>query len=208
VLQKTSQQKYTSSESLIHSVISHERESLTDLCDGIPSNTPAIVDMVHQCTGRIVFTGMGKSGLTAQLLAATFSSIGIPSLFVHPTEALHGDIGMVQSNDLCVVLSKSGNGIELEAFVCALHAQGNKIQLWSCRRGALVAHAQQHALLPLQKEAGLFDLVPTSSILVLLSYGHAVGLAVAHLRGFSPDKFFQKHPAGSIGKQLRKSLGE
>ncbi len=207
MLQKKTEKHNSSFQSLIDSVISHEHQSLGDLLENQPHNTVAIIDAVHHCRGRIVFTGMGKSGLVCRLLAATFSSVGIPSFFIHPTESLHGDIGTISSSDLCIVLSKSGNGIELAALMKLLAQQGNRSMLWSCRNGALIEHATEHVLLPLVREAGPFDLVPTSSTLVMLSFGHAIALAVAQLRDFSPEKFLKNHPAGSIGEQLRSSLG-
>lgn len=183
-------------------VIAAEAESLHMLAAGQPQGTLELLALLSQVRGSIIFTGIGKSGHAARLLAATFCSVGIPALFLHAVEALHGDVGGVRPGDVCCMISKSGSGEELQLLSHVLAARNVKTALISCQKGVVCKQVDVGVVLPLTREACGHDVVPTSSLLVALSFGHAVALQLAHERGFTPQVFGTHHPAGSLGKNL------
>ena len=183
-------------------VLQQEAASITELARAIPESAIDLVQAIVKTSGRVVFSGMGKSGLIARKLVATFSSMGTPALFVHPSEALHGDLGMIQANDLFVALSKSGTGIELEKMIPVLRASGNKTHLICCRNGVLGTMVDHVVQLPFQREACALNLAPTSSSTLMIAFGDALSVAVSKVIGFSKNDFARVHPAGALGKQL------
>ncbi|MGD1997364.1 MAG: SIS domain-containing protein [Candidatus Dependentiae bacterium] len=179
-----------------------EQAVLATLAAAPPVTLASFISLLRQTTGKVVFSGLGKSWHVAQLLAATFSSVRIPAYALHGTEALHGDGGVLQQNDTLVVISKSGRGAELAALLRMAAHQGCRTALMTCDAGALTSFAEVTLTLPLSREAGEFGIVPTSSIIMMISCGHAAALQIAHDRGFVPNHFAQVHPAGSLGVQL------
>ena len=113
-------------------ILSNEAEAINYLIENFPTSAQILVETILKTKGRVVFCGIGKSGFVARKLVATFSSLGIVSLFLHPAEAVHGDLGMVSSDDLFIAISKSGSGIELEQIIPLLKSQGNKTVLICC----------------------------------------------------------------------------
>jgi arabinose-5-phosphate isomerase len=184
------------------SVLSVEAQAIQFLIDHFPVQAGILVEKIMHTKGRIVFSGMGKSGLVARKLVATFSSIGIPSLFLHPSEALHGDLGMVQPDDLFICISKSGTGIELEQILHFLQSQGNVTSLICCAHGILNQMVDVAVRLPFTKEACQLNLAPTTSSTLCMAFGDALGVAVSSLRGFGKKDFAKFHPAGALGKRL------
>lgn len=181
-------------------ILKRQSAALLELARSSEAQVVAFSSFLATVRGRIVFTGMGKSGHVARLLSATFSSVGLPALFLHPSEALHGDIGGVVAEDVLVCISKSGYGLELAAVVERVTVP---TALLTCGDGPLTQAVDCVIHLPLSSEAGPYGLVPSSSILVTLAFGQAVALERAVERGFSPTQFGRVHPAGSLGKQLQ-----
>lgn len=186
----------------ILTVLERESKSLTNLVKNIPNTAPILVEKILSTPGRVVFSGMGKSGHICRKLAATFSSMGRPALFLHPSEALHGDLGMVDSNDFFIALSKSGTGKELEQVVQGLGSQGNSTALICCRPGELASNVDLVVTLPFEREACEMNLAPTSSSTLMIAFGDAVAVAVSKAIGFEQKDFARTHPAGALGKKL------
>lgn len=194
--------------SILTDVLTAEKLALDFLVATQPTTTNTFIALLRQTTGKVVFSGLGKSWHVAQLLAATFSSVQIPSYALHASEALHGDAGILQSTDTVVVVSKSGNGDELATLLRIAKEKGCRTALLTCDGGTLASHVEVVVILSLQREAGMYDMVPTSSIILMISFGHAVALQIAHENGFVPDHFAQVHPAGSLGAALRSNTEE
>lgn len=186
----------------LKSVLLREAEAINLLAQNIPDSATTLVEEILSTSGRVVFSGLGKSGHIAKKLVATFSSMGTPSFFLHPSEALHGDLGMVQKSDLFIALSKSGTGKELELVINELKSQGNKTVLICCGKGALSSLVDLVVKLPFEREACDMNLAPTSSSTLMIAFGDAVAVAVSKAIGFEKKDFARTHPAGALGKQL------
>jgi arabinose-5-phosphate isomerase len=167
---------------------------------------PRAVEMVLDCTengGRVVVTGMGKPGFIAQKISATFSSTGTPSLYLHPAEALHGDLGKLMPGDLVLALSNSGETDEVVRLLPALARLGTPIvALTSGARSPLARAAQVVLEIGETPEACPLGLAPTASTIALLALGDALAMTVLRRRGFSMEQFAELHPGGALGKQL------
>jgi len=152
---------------------------------------------------RVMLLGMGKSGLIARKIAATLCSTGTPAHFLHPAEALHGDLGMVAAGDVAVALSASGETEELLALLPALRKMGSKVIGLCGAEGSTLAQASAVWLdASVAKEAGALNLAPTASTTVMLALGDALALEVSHRRGFAAEDFAQLHPGGRLGRRL------
>ncbi len=187
-------------ESLI-SVLKQEASSILDVANNFPDQGTTLVEEILQCHGHIVFSGMGKSGLIARKIVATFSSMGIPSIFLHPAEALHGDLGIIKPQDLFIAISKSGSGEELQQIQPFLSSRGNKTVLICCKDGTL-KNFDLVVTLPFKKEACELNLAPTSSSTLMLAFGDALSIVASKKRGFTKNDFAKFHPSGMLGKNL------
>ncbi len=155
------------------------------------------------CGGRVVCTGMGKSGHIARKIAATFASTGTPAFYVHPGEAGHGDLGMVTDADVVLALSNSGETDELLTLLPVLKRQGNVLIAMTGRAGSTLAStADVHLDVSVPAEACPLDLAPTASTTAALALGDALAVALLEARGFTADDFARSHPAGSLGRRL------
>ena len=161
------------------------------------------IDLLLNCKGRIVVSGIGKSGHIARKIAATFASTGSPAFFVHPAEASHGDLGMVTHEDVFVALSNSGETNELTAIVPIIKRTGAKlIALTGNLESTLAGLADAHIFVGVEKEACPHNLAPTASTTATLAMGDALAVALLDARGFKPDDFARSHPGGSLGRRL------
>ena len=159
--------------------------------------------LVLQCTGRVVVSGMGKSGHIARKIAATLASTGTPAFFVHPAEAAHGDLGMITSADVLIALSNSGTTEELMTIVPLIAREGAKIIAITGRLGSSLAIlADVHLDASVAREACPLDLAPTASTTAALAMGDALAMAVLSARGFGKDDFARSHPGGALGRKL------
>jgi arabinose-5-phosphate isomerase len=161
------------------------------------------VDLILNCKGKVIFAGIGKSGLVARKISATFSSVGIPSFFCDPAQALHGDMGQIEKKDILIVFSYSGNTSELTNMLKYANRYRIKIIGVASKPDSILLKASDVKLiLPKVKEADLTGMVPTSSTTITLLLGDCLATTVMHQKKFSKEKFKVFHPGGNIGKSL------
>lgn len=189
---------------MLKDLFQKERESLDQFFDRL--DFPALekaVEMLRACTGVVFFTGVGKSGLIAKKIAMTMTSTGTRALYISPTDALHGDIGIVTNQDVFVLLSKSGESDELLNLVPALRNKGAKLlSVVSNPRSRLAQLADLSVTLHIEKELCPFDMAPTVSTTAQMIFGDVLAIALMQMKSFSQDQFAQNHPAGRIGKRI------
>jgi len=186
-------------------VLTQEADALVRLARELDERVGRALDILAGVTGRVIVTGMGKSGHIARKIAATFASTGTPAQFVHPAEASHGDLGMVTAADAVVALSNSGETFELADIV-------NYTRRWSIpliaittsASSTLGAAADVALLLPKVGEAGSMAIAPTTSTTMMLALGDALAVALLERKGFSPEDFRALHPGGKLGQKLRR----
>jgi arabinose-5-phosphate isomerase len=167
------------------------------------------VDLLHSCKGRIVVSGIGKSGHIARKIAATFASTGSPAFFVHPAEASHGDLGMVTRDDVFVALSNSGETDELLTIVPIVKRTGAKlIALTGAPNSSLAKLADAHLDTSVEKEACPLNLAPTTSTTAALAMGDALAVALLDARGFGAEDFQRSHPGGRLGRKQLMHVSE
>ena len=186
----------------IQEVLQKEIAALKSVADSLGDVDP-IIDLILRCQGKLVVTGMGKSGLIGRKISATFSSTATPSSFVHPAEALHGDIGTIGNDDLVLLISNSGETEELLSLIPFLKRRSVSIVSMVCKGDSSLAQKSDFVI-PLQitQEADPFSLIPTSSTTAMLAVGDALAVAVLKKRGLTRDQFAELHPSGSIGRKL------
>jgi arabinose-5-phosphate isomerase len=161
------------------------------------------VDIILNCKGKVIFAGIGKSGLIARKISATFSSVGIPSFFCHPSEALHGDMGQIEKKDILVIFSYSGNTTELTNMLKYANRYRIKIIGIASKSDSILLKASDvKLLLPKVKEADVTGMVPTSSTSISLLLGDCLATTVMYQKKFSKEKFKVFHPGGNIGNSL------
>jgi arabinose-5-phosphate isomerase len=184
-------------------------ESLATRLEG-PMAAPfdRAVELILRCgegRGRVVVTGMGKSGIIAQKIAATLSSTGSPALFLHPAEALHGDLGVLLPGDVVVALSVSGETEEILRLLATLKRKGDALVSFCCNLNSTLATASDVALdCGVEREACGLNLAPTASTTAMLALGDALAIAVSVRKGFRAEDFAELHPGGKLGKRLAK----
>jgi arabinose-5-phosphate isomerase len=184
-------------------VLEIEAKAVLDLIERLDAGFAAAVKIVIECRGRVVVSGIGKSGHVARKIASTLASTGTPAFFVHPAEASHGDLGMVARDDVFIGLSNSGESGELLAIVPLLKRQGAKlIALTGNAASSLAREADVHLYAGAEKEACPLDLAPTASTTAALALGDALAVALMHAKGFTRDDFARSHPGGALGRKL------
>ncbi|HGO5848883.1 KpsF/GutQ family sugar-phosphate isomerase [Mannheimia haemolytica] len=162
-----------------------------------------VVNMILACQGRVVVGGIGKSGLVGKKMVATFASTGTPSFFLHPTEAFHGDLGMLKPIDMVILISNSGETDDVNKLIPSLKNFGNKIiAMTGNPYSTLGRNADVILNIGVEREACLNNLAPTSSTLVTMALGDALAIALMKARDFRPEDFARYHPGGSLGRQL------
>jgi len=186
----------------ISDVMIQESQALISVANSIPDSAMVLVDKLLNIKGKVVFSGIGKSGLVGHKLAATFSSLGTPSIFLHACDALHGDLGVIQKDDIIIALSKSGAGVELEGLLAFLNNNKNFTALICCNKGGLSNLVNLVVQLPLEREACSLNLAPTSSSTLMMAFGDALAVVVSSERNFNKQSFACVHPAGALGKRL------
>lgn len=184
-------------------VFDSAREALDALATSLDGNFSRAVDVVLECNGRAIVSGMGKSGHVARKIAATLASTGTPAHFVHPAEASHGDLGVVTRADTLLILSNSGETAELSDLITfAKRFSVPLIGIAAREDSALLRAADVPLLLPRTKEACPMGLAPTTSTTLMLVLGDALAIALMERRGFTHDQYRELHPGGSLGKLL------
>jgi len=184
-------------------VIDDEVEALVGLKDYIDENFEEIIDVICECKGRLIFTGIGKSGHISKKISATLSSTGTSSFFMHSTEAFHGDLGMIQSDDIVAAISYSGETEDLLKTIPIIKKLGCiVIGVSGNDKSTLAKISDYHQLIKVDKEACPLDLAPTSSATATLVWGDALAISLMSKKDFKPEDFAQSHPGGTLGKRL------
>lgn len=180
-----------------------EQEAVGLLSTHLDDNFTRACQMIIQCRGRVVVTGMGKSGHVGNKMAATLASTGTPAFFVHPGEASHGDMGMITPGDVVIALSNSGETSEVTSLLPLLKRQGTQlISMTGNTESTLAKAADSHLYAGVDQEACPLDLAPTSSTTCALVMGDALAIALLEAKGFTAEDFAFSHPGGSLGRRL------
>lgn len=186
-------------------VIDAERDALTMLSNSLNGQYEDVFERMLHCQGKVVFMGVGKSGHIGEKLAATFASLGIPSFYVHSTEAMHGDLGMIESRDIAVLISNSGNTDEVVQNVAPLKRNGVTTVAFTSGKDSRLAELCDYVILyPKIDEADVLNLAPTVSSTLTLALGDAFACALSQAKGFTRDNFYRFHPNGALGAMLQK----
>jgi arabinose-5-phosphate isomerase len=184
-------------------IIRIEAEAIAALESHINGSFAAAVDLILQLKGRVVLTGMGKSGIIARKIAATLNSTGTPSAFMHPSDAVHGDLGMVTSDDVVICISKSGDTVELRQLLPSFRLLGVKVIAMVGNLNSPLSKQSDFVLdTSVKEEACPYDLAPTSSTTAALAMGDALAITLLQKRNFTKEDFAMFHPGGNLGKQL------
>jgi len=185
------------------STLELEAAAILNVAKNINDDFEQVVSTILNCDGRVIVTGIGKSAIIAQKIVATFNSTGTPAIFMHAADAIHGDLGMIQRNDVIICLSKSGNTPEIKVLVPLLKSAGNKL---IGMVGELASFLAEQADLILntsfEKEACPHNLAPTTSTTAQLALGDALAICLLECREFNESDFAKYHPGGSLGKKL------
>jgi len=190
-------------------VIKIEAEAVAKLIDSVNDEFVKAVDVIYNSGGRVVLTGMGKSGLIARKIVATLNSTGTAAIYMHPTDALHGDLGMVRSEDVVIIVSKSGSTEELTKLHLMFRRLGVKIIAMTGNADSqLVKESDIFLNISVKEEACPHDLTPTSSTTAALVMGDALAVALLEKKGFTAEDFALLHPGGSLGKRLSLKIEE
>lgn len=188
---------------LAKKTILSESESIAKLIDFIDNTFAEATQVLFNSKGRLIVTGIGKSAIIAQKMVATFNSTGTPSLFLHATEAIHGDLGMVQPDDVVLCISKSGNSPEIKILIPILKRFGNKLISITGNMTSFLAKESDYVLnTTVDAESCPNNLAPTNSTTAQLVMGDALAVCLMELRNFTPGDFAKYHPGGSLGKRL------
>ncbi len=199
----TPQERLANARNYASQCIRDEAEALLQLTSQLDENFDRAVDMIYHCSGKVIVTGVGKSGNIGAKIAATLSSTGTPSFFINPLDVYHGDLGVMTPNDIILALSNSGQTDELLRFIpMVLHHGIPIISMTSNPESLLAKYSTTHILVKVKKEACPLNLAPTSSTTAALAMGDALAVALMEARNFKPTDFAQFHPGGELGKRL------
>ncbi len=184
-------------------VISTEAQALTQLTEQLDQNFVKACELIQNCSGKVILIGMGKSGHIGNKIAATFASTGTPAFSVHPGEAGHGDLGMIEQNDVAICISYSGESDEIMTLVPVIKRLGVVIIGMTGNPNSSIGQISDiHLDVSVEKEACPNNLAPTSSTTVALAMGDALAVSILTSKGFSPDDFARSHPSGALGRRL------
>ena len=195
-------------ENEIKRVIEVENEAIIEMIDTLDyDNLYKVIDVIKNRTGKVIFLGVGKSGHICKKLAATFASTGTPSFFVHGTEACHGDLGMIEKNDIVILMSNSGTTKEVTQNIIPLRKIGATLIAFTSKEDSLLASSCDYKIIyPSLKEADRLNLAPSVSSTLALVLGDAIALALSKSYNFTKEDFFKFHPNGALGESLKKEL--
>ena len=185
-----------------------EAESISGLTAFIDESFADIVALIYESKGRLVITGIGKSAIIAQKIVATLNSTGTPALFMHAAEAIHGDLGLIQKNDVVLCISKSGNSPEIKALAPLVKTMGNRLIGMTGNLESVLSKQSDFLLnTTVSKEACPHNLAPTSSTAAQMAMGDTLAMCLMEVRGFSDRDFARYHPGGALGKRLYVTMG-
>ncbi|MCS5591228.1 MAG: KpsF/GutQ family sugar-phosphate isomerase [Gammaproteobacteria bacterium] len=184
-------------------VIQLEADSILKLKDRIDQSFVDACELLQGCQGKVVLLGIGKSGHIARKIAATLASTGTSAFFVHPSEAGHGDLGMIDNNDVVILVSYSGEAEEICQLLPSIHSMGAQIiSMTGNNNSSLALASHTHLDVSVEQEACPHNLTPTSSTTVALVLGDALAITLLNARGFTPEDFARSHPSGALGRRL------
>lgn len=184
-------------------IFDKEIEALVRTRDAIGPDFEQILELILKCQGKVVITGMGKPGHIGEKIAATFASLGTPAFFMHPAEAMHGDLGMVEKKDVVILMSYSGESEEVTRLLPVLHEIGcSTVAITGKSKSTLARECQYHFYFPEFEEACYMHLAPTSSTTALLVLGDALAVVASRAKNYTKEDFGLHHPAGALGKKL------
>jgi arabinose-5-phosphate isomerase len=190
-------------------VLQNEANAVLNLIDFIDGDFEACVELILKSKGRVVITGVGKSAIIANKIAATLNSTGTPALFMHAADAIHGDLGMIRDEDVVICISKSGNTPEIKVIVPMLKKLGSVLVALVSNTTSFLAEQADFVLnATIGEEACPHNLAPTTSTTAHLALGDALAVCLLEARGFTSDDFARYHPGGSLGKQLYLKVGD
>ncbi len=190
-------------------VLAIEEQGLAAVREGIGEEFNQAVDTILSCPSRVVITGIGKSGIIGQKISATLNSTGTPSFFLHPVEAMHGDLGMVAASDVVVAISYSGETTELNGLLVSLKKRGTSIIAMTGGKESSLARASDIVLnIHIPKEACPLGLAPTASTTATLAMGDALAVVLLRRKQFQAEDFRENHPGGSLGDRLKVNVSE
>ncbi len=190
-------------------IFDKEIDALNKTKDSLDDSFKKVVELMVNCRGKVILTGMGKPGHIGTKIAATLSSLGTSSFFMHPGEALHGDLGMVEKNDLVILMSYSGESDEITRLMPTLHQIGcTTVAITGKPESTLSRECQYHIFFPPFEEACYMHLAPTSSTTALLVLGDALALTASQVKKYTKEDFGIHHPAGALGKKLLVRVGD
>jgi arabinose-5-phosphate isomerase len=188
----------------LRSVVSAQARALSELARRIDAGVAEVVAVLLVCRGRIIVSGIGKSGLIARKIAATLCSMGTPALFLHPVEACHGDFGIVGEDDILLALSESGETDELLNCVTWIKHHGLPTVCLTCQPASALSRTCDFVIdVGVRREADPLGVAPMASTTAMAAMGDALAAAIAQRKGFSADQFAQLHPGGALGRRLR-----
>ena len=180
-----------------------EAAAVRNLSNLLTNDFAQAVEAILKCTGKVIVTGMGKSGIIGKKIAATLASTGTPSFFLHPGEAYHGDLGMISSNDIVLAIANSGQTDEILRLIPFMQNNGNTIiAMTGNPESTLAKNAHLHLNISVEREACPLNLAPTSSTTAMLVMGDALAIALMKVRGFRAEDYAVFHPGGSLGRRL------
>lgn len=189
----------------VQNVLKNEAQALISMSEHIDSSFENIISYLYGCKGRVIVCGVGKSGIVGRKLVATFNSSGTPSLFMSASDAAHGDLGMILRDDVVLMISKSGDTQELKRIIPFIKNKGNKlIAMVSNLDSYLAINSDLFIFLPVEREAGPYDLAPTTSTTLQMVVGDAIAMTLCKMKDFTGDDFLNLHPGGTIGERLSK----
>ncbi|RYD75046.1 MAG: KpsF/GutQ family sugar-phosphate isomerase [Sphingobacteriales bacterium] len=191
------------------STLELEAAAILNVAKNLSDDFEKVVSTILQCKGRVIVTGIGKSAIIAQKIVATFNSTGTPAIFMHAADAIHGDLGMIQIDDVIICLSKSGNTPEIKVLIPLLKGAKNKlIAMVGETKSFLAQHADFILNTSVEKEACPHNLAPTTSTTAQLAMGDALAICLLESRAFNESDFAKYHPGGSLGKKLYLKAGD
>mgnify|MGYP001197803955 FL=1 len=189
--------------------IALESESIKNLSKVIDDNFVRIVETLFKSKGKVILTGIGKSAIIGMKISATLNSTGTKSSFLHLGDALHGDMGVIDKDDIIICLSKSGESEEISMLSNYINLSGNILIGISCKRNSTLSNVSNMFILTeIEKEACHNDLAPTTSSSCHLAIGDAIAMSLQYIKGFTPDDFSNFHPSGNLGKKLNLKVGD
>jgi arabinose-5-phosphate isomerase len=190
-------------------VLQLESQAVAQLVERLDATFESAIELMWKCRGRVVVTGLGKSGAIGRKIASTLASTGTPALFLHAAESLHGDLGMVAPGDVLLAISYSGRSDELLTLIPAVKAMGVPIiALTGSSQSYLALHSEIALDASVEREACPLNLAPTSSTTVALALGDAIAIALMEKRGFAPADFLRFHPGGTLGRGANLTVGD